>query len=175
MAVDGFGLDRKDFRTRTNRLSKNEEMANASELLVLNKERDLQGIIRVRTKLIHREDSEIFKTSALLPSCHTIVERLVMTVHTKNLDARTQILLNILREQYWILNSGRIIGRVISKCVTYKRWKEKHLNAAVALLPPERVNDPASVMKPIRSCEVRSVDIVEVTSQIRPPDFAKSS
>lgn len=39
MAMDGFGLAKKDFRTRTNKLSKNEEMATASELLVHNETR----------------------------------------------------------------------------------------------------------------------------------------
>ena len=103
--------------------------------------KDEQEILSLRTKLMHRKDTQDFRNTVILPSHHLIVERLIMTEHRKNSHAGTQILLNILREPYWVINGTRTISRVFSKCITCKRHKEYNLNAPTAPLPVEKIND----------------------------------
>ncbi|GFT58065.1 integrase_H2C2 domain-containing protein [Nephila pilipes] len=46
--------------------------------------KDEEGILRVKTKLTYRKDSEDSKNSTILPSHHPVVERLIMTENKKN-------------------------------------------------------------------------------------------
>ncbi|XP_055944482.1 uncharacterized protein LOC129975444 [Argiope bruennichi] len=70
------------------------------------------GIIRLKTKIIYRKDSEDFLKPIVLPPEHEVVKRLIYNAHVKNCDAGVQILLNALREKYWILNGRKAITGV---------------------------------------------------------------
>src|SRR5436190_14388361 len=52
-----------------------------------------------------------------------------------------QVLLSILRENYWIIGGRRSIRSVISKCIACKRQKAKQIEVIPATLPVDRLRD----------------------------------
>lgn len=103
--------------------------------------RDEEGLLRLKTKIINRNDSEYFCTPIVLPSNHPVVHRLITSEHRKNSHAGVQILLNILREQYWILKARKTVRHILSKCVICTRYVGHNLKAPIASLPTDRIKD----------------------------------
>lgn len=105
--------------------------------------KDKNGIIRLKTKILYRPDSEDFKTPAILPSKNELVKRIVIYYHIKNAHAGTQMLLNILRERFWILHGRKTVRSILSKCVICKRHSAKKLDTLTAPLPEDRIREAA--------------------------------
>ncbi|GBL80732.1 hypothetical protein AVEN_225369-1 [Araneus ventricosus] len=66
-----------------------------------------------------------------------------MTEHKKNSHEGLQMLLNILREHYWILNSRKTVRSVLSKCVICLRHAKRNVTTPSASLPENRIKDVA--------------------------------
>lgn len=105
--------------------------------------KDEEDIIRVKTKILYRQDKKDFLTPIVLPSNHEVVKRLISYFHLKNCHAGPQILLNLIREKYWILNGRRTVTSVLSKCTTCKRFNSKNVESSPISLPENRVKDAA--------------------------------
>ncbi|GBM51631.1 hypothetical protein AVEN_43263-1 [Araneus ventricosus] len=88
---------------------------------------DEDKILRVKTQIVNIRDKEDFRKPMLLPSNHNVVLKLIEHYHKKNLHCGLQILQNILREKFWILNERKTIRKVVSKCVIYKRFSSKRI------------------------------------------------
>lgn len=104
---------------------------------------DEEGILRVKTKIVYRQDSKDFLTPMVLPSNHEVIRRLILHLHLKNCHAGPQILLNLIREKYWILKGRKTVTSVLSKCIVCKRFKSKSLETSPVSLPENRVKDAA--------------------------------
>ncbi|UYV68131.1 hypothetical protein LAZ67_5003135 [Cordylochernes scorpioides] len=78
--------------------------------------RDDFGLIRIKSKLIERDDEYSFRYPILLPTKHHVVTCLIREFHLRHCHAGVQILSAKLRENYWILNSRRSIRSVVSQC-----------------------------------------------------------
>ncbi|GBO35440.1 hypothetical protein AVEN_98825-1, partial [Araneus ventricosus] len=100
-------------------------------------------ILRVKTQIVNRRDKEDFRKPMLLPSNHEVVLKLIEHYHKKNLHCGLEILQNILREKFWILNGRKTIRKVVSKCVICKRYSSKRLEVDSGPLPENRVRDAA--------------------------------
>ncbi|XP_054713434.1 uncharacterized protein LOC129222896 [Uloborus diversus] len=122
-------LDEKDVKLKTLKVYKDED-----------------DIIRLNTKIIYREDSHTFTRPVILPSQHHVVKLLIFSFHKRYGHVGTQMLLNLLREHFWILNGRKIVRLIISKCATCKRHSEKSLDADVAPITKDRIRD-ASVFE----------------------------
>ncbi|XP_055951562.1 uncharacterized protein LOC129987627 [Argiope bruennichi] len=106
--------------------------------------KDDLGIIRLKTKIIYRKDSEDFLKPIVLPPKHEVVKRLIYNAHVKNCHAGVQILLNALREKYWILNGRKAVKHVVASCITCKRYSSKNIEViSPTPLPENRVKDAA--------------------------------
>lgn len=114
-----------------------------SKISTLNPILDESGLIRLETKLCNKEDSYGFRYPIVLPSTHKIVQSLVIYHHEKNCHAGVQVLLNILRENYWILGGRKALRSIISKCVKCKRQKAKRLETKAGMLPLNRLREAA--------------------------------
>ncbi|GBO02493.1 hypothetical protein AVEN_70402-1 [Araneus ventricosus] len=55
-----------------------------------------------------------------------------------------QTLMSILREEFWILKSRRIIRKALKTCTVCKRFDAKHSEVQAAPLPEDRVRDSAT-------------------------------
>ncbi|KFM74429.1 hypothetical protein X975_12745, partial [Stegodyphus mimosarum] len=105
--------------------------------------KDESGILTLKTKLTFREDTEEFKIPAVLPSNHEVVKRLVRYYHEKNAHAGTQILINILRERFWILNARKTVRSLINQCTVCRRFSAKKLETYTAPPPEDRLREAA--------------------------------
>ena len=75
----------------------------------------------------------------VLPS--KVVKRLIFYIHVKSYHAVLQILLNLLREKYWILNGRKTIKLVIATCIVCKRLNSKRASLTIASLSENQVKD----------------------------------
>ena len=105
--------------------------------------KDDNGLIRVKTKITERDDTENFRYPILLPAKHPVVNRLIFDTHRKMLHAGVQTLLNSLRESYWIIGGRKTVKSVISKCGICRRFDSKRMNTPPISLPKNRVKDAA--------------------------------
>ena len=101
----------------------------------------VDGLIRVVTKLVHRQDSEGFKYPVLLPSSHPLVDRLIREEHIFNCHAGTQFLMSKLRERCWIVQGRRAIKKIVKSCVICRRFSTKCPTVPPAPLPENRVKN----------------------------------
>ncbi|GIY40737.1 endonuclease, partial [Caerostris darwini] len=100
-------------------------------------------VLRVKTRIIEREDDLSFLYPILLPSKHYLTECLIREYHLKYCHAGVQILAAKLRLQYWIFSSKRNIRSCVSRCVVCKRFTAKALTTPPIQLPFDRVRESA--------------------------------
>lgn len=83
-----------------------------SAIPILNTFTDEEGIIRVRTRITERIDKPLFISTILLYDKSIFTQRLIEFFHQTHCHAGTQILLNILREKFWILRGRKTVRNV---------------------------------------------------------------
>ncbi|XP_035205802.1 uncharacterized protein LOC118180857 [Stegodyphus dumicola] len=106
--------------------------------------KDVNGIIRVKTRITERIDKPFFISPILLPDKCIFTQRLIEYFHRENCHAGTQILLSILREKYWITRGRRAIRSVLKDCIKCRRYKTKSLITEPVSLPADRVENAAA-------------------------------
>ena len=105
--------------------------------------KDNEGLLRLKTKIILREDSYNFRCPIVLPGVNDLVSLIIGGIHVDLQHARVEIVLNAVREKFWILKGRKVIRAVISKCADCRRHDAKPLIAEPAPLPINRVRDAA--------------------------------
>ncbi|KAG8180924.1 hypothetical protein JTE90_020150 [Oedothorax gibbosus] len=105
--------------------------------------KDDKGTIRIRTKLLHGDETNEFKFPVVLPGKHTIVRRMVYHEHCLLQHAGSGILISNLRERFWIIRLRRVAKSVISHCVICKRFKSNPVEPPFAPLPNDRIKNAA--------------------------------
>jgi len=104
-------------------------------------QKDEDGLLRVKTKLLYRDDLMSFKFPLVLPQSHVLVERLIREYHLTYGHAGIQLLMGKIREKFWILQGRKTIRKVLKSCVSCKRYTEKKTEVIPAPLPSDRVRD----------------------------------
>ncbi|GBN00639.1 hypothetical protein AVEN_44586-1, partial [Araneus ventricosus] len=104
---------------------------------------DNEGILRVKTKIINRNDDRSFLYPILLPEKCEFTKLLIRTVHRKNCHAGIHMMQCLLRERYWIIRARKAIKNVLYNCVISKRFKVKSMSSEPTPLSPDRVTDCA--------------------------------
>ncbi|BES91553.1 Pao retrotransposon peptidase [Nesidiocoris tenuis] len=114
---------------------------------------DCDSIIRLTTKISNRNDEIPFRYPAVLPSTdHPAVLRLVLDIHQENSHAGTQLMMSLLRQQFWILGGRRAIKKALKKCARCQRYSAKNFPSIPPPLPENRVRQA-------RTFEVTGVDL----------------
>ncbi|GFW97570.1 integrase catalytic domain-containing protein [Trichonephila clavipes] len=72
-----------------------------------------------------------------------VVKALIIYTHVQLGHAGVQMLMNTLRESYWILKGRKTIKEVIQTCIICKRFNAKPISVSEYLLPQDRVRDAA--------------------------------
>lgn len=70
---------------------------------------DSDGLVRIKTKLTERPDTNNFNISFLLPGNHSVVHRYIKYKHEENSHVGVQDPLSLLREDVWILSGRRTV------------------------------------------------------------------
>ncbi|KAF6216059.1 hypothetical protein GE061_000397 [Apolygus lucorum] len=102
---------------------------------------DSNGLIRLRTKIWARKDTEDFRAPVILPPWHDLVSKLILDLHKKNGHVVGQTLLNLIRERYWVIRGRQVIKRIVAQCTICQRFLAKCLEVETPPLPESRVRD----------------------------------
>lgn len=101
------------------------------------------GLIRLKTKIVERDDSFGFLCPIVLDSKHRAVKLIIRETHENMCHAGVQTVLCQIREKFWIMSSRKVVSSVIKKCVICKRYNSKPMQVNPAPLPIHRVKDAA--------------------------------
>ncbi|GFS85295.1 integrase_H2C2 domain-containing protein, partial [Nephila pilipes] len=74
---------------------------------------DKNGLLRMKTRLTFRENTEDFKFSVILTLDHPVVTSIIVYKHKELMHCGIQTLIACLREKYWILKVRRTVRKVI--------------------------------------------------------------
>lgn len=113
---------------------------------------DAFGLLRVKTKIILLKNDEHFRCPIVLPSDHRLTEMIIRDYHLRHSHAGVQVLLYMLRENFWILRSRKTVRTVIRQCVRCRRYEATNTTVQLTPLPEDRVRDA-------RIFEVVDVDV----------------
>ncbi|UYV72990.1 hypothetical protein LAZ67_10001409, partial [Cordylochernes scorpioides] len=104
---------------------------------------DKEGLWRVKTRIVNRNDDELFRLPILIPTNHPVTELIVKSVHEKMYHCGAQTLRSVLREKFWIPKARQLVRYVIHKCPRCRRFETKRVDVPEASLPQNRVRDVA--------------------------------
>uniref|UniRef100_A0AAR5PHN1 Integrase zinc-binding domain-containing protein n=1 Tax=Dendroctonus ponderosae TaxID=77166 RepID=A0AAR5PHN1_DENPD len=68
---------------------------------------DEKGLLRIKSRISTRSNSDDFRFPVVLPSKHAIVKSMIMEAHVKSCHVGTQALLSLLRERFGCLVEGK--------------------------------------------------------------------
>ncbi|UYV84963.1 hypothetical protein LAZ67_X004128 [Cordylochernes scorpioides] len=102
---------------------------------------DKEGLWRVKTRIVNRNDDELFRLPILIPTNHPVTELIVKSVHEKMYHCGAQTLRSVLREKFWIPKARQLVRHVIHKCPRCRRFEAKRVDVPEASLPQHRVRD----------------------------------
>ncbi|UYV81867.1 hypothetical protein LAZ67_20002729 [Cordylochernes scorpioides] len=102
---------------------------------------DKEGLWRVKTRIVNRNDDELFRLPNLIPTNHPVTELIVKSVHEKMYHCGAQTLRSVLREKFWIPKARQLVRHVIHKCPRCRRFETKRVDVPEASLPQHRVRD----------------------------------
>lgn len=105
---------------------------------------DERGLIRLKSRVSARQDSELFRYPIVLPSKHSLVTKIIFDTHVRSCHIRTQGLLSLLRERFWIMGGRRSVRSVIARCVICKRHNGKSFGVGAPPLPLDRVREASA-------------------------------
>ncbi|CAL1678890.1 unnamed protein product [Lasius platythorax] len=114
-----------------------------SKLRAMDIYKDESGLLRTKSLISNRQDTLDFRHPFILDSRHPIVVKLIEYTHRKLGHAHIEIVMNHLREQYWILKGRRAVSSVTRKCITCRRYNAKNIVSSPAVLPENRVREAA--------------------------------
>jgi len=77
---------------------------------------DRDGLLLVMTRINQRDNNQDFRYPVVLPSNHELVKRMVRDEHLQSSHVR-YIILNNLRQQFWILRGRKTVQGMIVKCI----------------------------------------------------------
>ena len=91
---------------------------------------DTDNIVRCEGRISQSTLSESAKQPILLPSKHRFTELVIREKHEVVHHDGIKETLNCVREKYWILRGREAVKRVVTKCVTCKKFQGKTFSHA---------------------------------------------
>ena len=103
-----------------------------------------KGIMRIKTAISNRQDTFCFRYPIVLDSKHLSTRRVILYTHLKLNHAGTEIVMNNLREKFWILRYQRTVRSIVHKCTACRRHAARNMEAPFTPLPENRVREAAA-------------------------------
>ncbi|UYV61147.1 hypothetical protein LAZ67_1003576 [Cordylochernes scorpioides] len=132
-------IQQVEFCTEIKLLKSNKQLPLSNKLTSLNPFLDTQGLLRVGGRLKYSYLNENQKFPLLLPKNHHITNLIIDDIHRKYLHAGPQLVLSILRKNYWILGARDAVKKIIKKCLICLKFKSTTIHQIMGNLPPERI------------------------------------
>jgi hypothetical protein len=120
-------------------LRSNKQLKSSSSIISLFPFLDEEGILRVGGRIANSNISFNSKHQVILPKHGIFVKYLIVQFHEKYLHANINLLLNVIRQQFWILSCRRLVKSIINKCMICVRHRGQLSQQLMANLPRRRV------------------------------------
>lgn len=132
----------ESFADEYNDLLLNKEIRNHKSSLI-----GLHPYIDEHTKLIHAkgrlENANIRRSRKfpiVLPKKHHVTDLIIWQSHIATMHGGLQLTLNVIRQQYWIIDARRAIRQRLRRCTTCFKWTSQPQQQLMGSLPAPRVN-----------------------------------
>lgn len=130
----------RHFGDDISRLASHQELLSKSKLLSLNPILDGDGILRVGGRLRNAKINYNQKHPIILPPNDHLSSLIVSEAHDKTLHGNIQLMINYIRQRFWIIGLRTKVKRCINNCKICFRYKKKAKTQFMADLPKQRVN-----------------------------------
>lgn len=110
-----------------------------SELRKLNPFLDPQGLLRVGGRLRHSLLSPDQKHPVILPSRSHLSKLIMEACHQRMLHGGVQLMLGVLRQEYWIPRGRALAKRCVHRCLTCLQWRAASPQPLMGDLPSHSV------------------------------------
>lgn len=127
------------FSSEYRALSTDKAIAKSSSIICLMPWMDSKGIMRVGGRIKNANISFSQKHPIILPYDSRLSRLLIEDTHRVTAHGATQLMMAVIRQQYWIPKLRRLIRMCIDGCVTCVRFRAKSTQQRMADLPNERV------------------------------------
>ena len=97
-------------------------------------------LLRVGGRINQGNFSDLKKNPILIPKNSAIVNMLIADAHYETLHGGVELVLNTIRQTFWIVAAKPHIKRFIKKCVTCSRYNSKEPIQLMGYLPAERIS-----------------------------------
>ena len=97
-------------------------------------------LLRVGSRINQGNFSDLKKNPILIPKNSAIVNMLIADAHYETLHGGVELVLNTIRQTFWIVAAKPHIERFIKKCVTCSRYNSKEPIQLMSDLPAERIS-----------------------------------
>lgn len=101
---------------------------------------DAHGLLRVGGRLHKARMPFDSKHQMILPANGQLTQLILKDIHEKNFHAGTQLMVNTLRQRFWILRARNCIRHFIHGCVRCVRSRGQTCQQMMGTLPSSRVN-----------------------------------
>ncbi|XP_062538332.1 uncharacterized protein LOC134206617 [Armigeres subalbatus] len=132
-------IQREVFDEEIKALKKNESVSRKSPLRWFHPYVDEEGIMRVGGRLKNSRESESTKHPAVLPARHQFTRMLLKHYHERLMHAGPQLLLGVVRLQYWPLGGRNVVRQIVHQCIRCFRTKPSTIQQFMGELPSSRV------------------------------------
>jgi len=114
-------------------------LSNKSSLLSLNPFLDGNQLLRVGGRLENSDLTFDRQHPLILPKGHRITTLIIEDIYKKNLHAKGQLLLSLIRQKFWIPDARNVLKKITQKCLTCVRLKATTAKQLMGQLPEVRV------------------------------------
>lgn len=127
------------FAEEISSLKENKPVSKKSKLVSLNPFLDDKNVLRVGGRLQNTISTYDNKHPVILPQNHRISQLIIKQMHKDTIHGGPQLMVNLLRKRYWILQCKRSATEIYKKCVMCRKNKGKTYQPMMGQLPKERV------------------------------------
>lgn len=99
------------------------------------------GLIRMKSKILERDDNYSFRYPIVLLGENPLVRMIISEFHIRLGHVSVTALLSALREEYWIIHGRKVARSIVRKCVVCARQSAQRLTVDKTPLPMNRVRD----------------------------------
>lgn len=115
------------------------KLSRRSQLIPLDPYIDKDGFLRVGGRIGSAQLDENFKHQLILPPQARITYLIISDAHKELLHGGAQLMVNHLRQKYWIPQARSNVRQYIHRCLPCFRQKRKLAKQQMGNLPPQRV------------------------------------
>ncbi|XP_049886914.1 uncharacterized protein LOC126381473 [Pectinophora gossypiella] len=142
---------RVDFPEELENLENGKHIKRGSRLTSLNPFLDENGVLRVGGRLKHADIEFLRKHPIILSKNNVLLSLILKEAHAKTLHGGPQMMVNYLRQKYWLIDAGNAVKRFVRNCMTCAKLKATTRTQLMGALPECRV-------KPSRPFSISGVD-----------------